>query len=153
MISKQVLNKLIDKKMTIAFAESMTGGALTYALVKYPNASKIVIGSIIAYHQQLKKDLLNISQKTIDTHSIVSQAVSDEMALGIYQQTHADICISITGNAGPTFEKNTQETIAYATILIKQKKYQFKIELTDVEREKNILFAINQIYQNLYQLI
>ena len=54
MSQENVFSKLLDNGLTIAFAESMTGGALTYELVRFPNASKVVIGSIIAYHKQLK---------------------------------------------------------------------------------------------------
>jgi nicotinamide-nucleotide amidase len=153
MISEKVFNKLIDKGLTIAFAESMTGGALTFEMVKYPKASKIVLGSITAYNLGLKKNLLGVNEKTINTYSVVSQEVADEMAFGILKHTQADICISITGNAGPSLEKNTKDQIAYYTILLNQVKHQFKIDLTSSKREKNILFAINHIYQNLYQLI
>ncbi len=153
MMQKKVFDLLVDQGITIAFAESMTGGALSYEMVKYPNASKVVKGSIVAYSEQMKIDLLNVNRKTIDQFSIVSKEVAYEMAKGILDKTHANICISITGNAGPQLEKNTNSKVAYYVILINEKAHQFKIELTEDTREKNIFFAINHIYQKLYELI
>lgn len=153
MSHKKVFNKLLDKGTTIAFAESMTGGALTYELVKYPYASKIVKGSIIAYNEQLKINLLSVNKKTIKAYSVVSKEVAYEMALGIYEKTKADVCISITGNAGPTLEIGTNDKIAYYTILLNKKPTHFRIDLNEDSREKNIFLAIEDIYKNLFKMI
>lgn len=153
MSQENVFSKLLDNGLTIAFAESMTGGALTYELVRFPNASKVVIGSIVAYHKQLKIDLLDVSEHTILKHSLVSKEVAYEMAQGIYKKTNADICIAITGNAGPSLEEGTKDSIAYYTILINKEPKHFYIELNEDSREKNIFLAIEDIYKNLFKMI
>lgn len=153
MISKKVFDKCLENGITMAFAESMTGGALTYEMVKLPNASKVVIGSVIAYQRQIKEQLLKVDSKVIDEYLIVSQEVSKQMALGIYNQTHADLCISITGNAGPTYEKNTQNLEAFISILYKQKYTDFHLKFSDQQREKNIKDSIDFIYQKVYEII
>jgi PncC family amidohydrolase len=153
MISEKVFVKCLENGITIAFAESMTGGALTYEIVKYPNASKIVIGSVISYQRKVKEQLLKVDSKIIDDYSIVSKEVSNQMVLGIFNQTKADLCISITGNAGPSYEKNTKELEAYITILYKQKYANYHLRFIDQQREKNIKDSIDFIYQKVYEII
>lgn len=153
MMSKKVLDKCLEKGITIGFAESMTGGLMTYEMVKHPNASKVVIGSIVSYQRQIKEQLLFVNPITIDTYSIVSSEVAQQMASGIFKQTHADLCISITGNAGPTYEKNTEKLEAFITIFYRQKYTDFHLDLTKQDREKNIKDSIDFIYRKVYQII
>ena len=153
MISKKVLETCIEKGITIAFAESMTGGLLTYELVKNPGASTVVMGSVISYQRQVKEQLLKIDPSKIDTYSVVSQEVSKQMASGIFMQTKADLCISITGNAGPTYEKNTNKLEAYITVLYKQNYTNLHLEFSKNDRETNIKESIDFIYEKVYQII
>ncbi|BCR35422.1 CinA family protein [Mariniplasma anaerobium] len=153
MISKKTFDKCLEKGITMAFAESMTGGALTYEMVKYPNASKVVIGSVISYQRKIKEQLLNVDAKVIDEYSIVSKEVSNQMALGIFDQTQAELCISITGNAGPTYEKNTEKLEAFITILYQQKYTNYHLIFKNQQREKNIRDSIDFIYQKVYEII
>lgn len=153
MISNKVFEKCLENGITMAFAESMTGGSLTYEMVKNPNASKVVIGSIIAYQRKIKEQLLNVDSKIIDTYSIVSKEVSHQMVTGVFNQTEADLCISITGNAGPSYEKNTEKLEAFITILYKKKYTDFYLKFNDQQREKNIKNSIDFIYQKVYEII
>jgi PncC family amidohydrolase len=153
MISKKVFDKCLENGITMAFAESMTGGHLTYEMVKNPSASKVVIGSVISYQRKIKEQLLKVDPKIIDEYSIVSKEVSNQMALGIFNQTQADLCISITGNAGPTYEKNTEKLEAFITILYKQKYTDFHLKFNDQQREINIKDSIDFIYQKVYEII
>jgi PncC family amidohydrolase len=153
MMSKKVFDKCLEKGITMAFAESMTGGALTYEMVKYPKASKVVLGSVVAYQRQIKEQLLKVDSKVIDEFLIVSKEVSMQMASGIFNQTHADLCISITGNAGPTYEKDTKNLEAFITVLYQQKYQQYHLKFKDQQREKNIKDAIDFIYQKVYEII
>jgi nicotinamide-nucleotide amidase len=75
------------------------------------------------------------------------------MAQGIYKKTSANICIAITGNAGPSLEEGTKDSIAYYTILINKEPKHFHIELNEDSREKNIFLAIEDIYKNLFKMI
>ncbi len=153
MTNKKVFDTCLEKGITMAFAESMTGGLLTYEMVKNPNASKVVIGSVISYQRQIKEQLLFVDSKIIDDYSIVSKEVSKQMALGIFKQTQADLCISITGNAGPTYEKNTEKLEAFITVLYQQKYLDLHLDFTKQDREKNIKDSIDFIYQKVYQII
>jgi len=103
MISKKVFHQLTRKGLTIAFAESMTGGLVTYELIKNPGASKVIKGSMIAYSDEEKVNLLGISKDFIVKHSVVSKEVAIEMATRIQCQIISSIGVGITGNAGPSF--------------------------------------------------
>ncbi len=153
MTSKTVFQKLIDKGLTIAFAESMTGGALAYELIKYPNASKTVLASIVSYTPQMKVDLLQVNPQTIEKHQVVSKEVAHEMVLSIKDKTNADVCLSITGNAGPSLAEHTTEKCCYYAILVHKNIRHFKLILNKNTREENISFAIEDVFESLEQMI
>ena len=153
MISKIVFDKCLENCITMGFAESMTGGALTYEMVKNPGASKVVIGSVVSYQIQMKEQLLDINPKDIKLYHVVSKEISKLMAKGIYEKTKADICISVTGNAGPTFEENTSKLEVYTTVLYKNTYHDYHLEFKENNRIKNIKETIEFIYQKVNQII
>lgn len=93
---------ILKKEKKIAFAESCTGGYLAAQLVAIPNASKVFLGSIVAYSNDLKHKILKVSHETLRTHGAASREVADEMWIGLLKLTGADYGIAITGIAGPT---------------------------------------------------
>lgn len=153
MMSKIVFNKCIDKGITMAFAESLTGGALTYEMVKNPGASKVVLGSVVSYQRHMKEQLLNVDPKIIDKYLVVSKEVSNEMVKGIYNHTKADLCIAITGNAGPTFQNQTHKLEAYISMLFQGEYLEYHLDFDSDDREKNIEEAVKFIYQKANEII
>lgn len=93
---------MTEKNLTIALAESLTGGMVSKQLSDLPGASQFFIGSVVCYHPRLKVQLCRVNAATIREHGIVSEAVAREMALGIQQVAGSDISISTTGYAGPS---------------------------------------------------
>ena len=93
--------KLRDKKLTVAVAESCTGGLIGKRLTDMAGSSDYFLGSITAYSNQLKKSLLNVSDETLDAHGSVSEEAALEMADGIRNKTKAYIGLSTTGISGP----------------------------------------------------
>ena len=97
-----VLGKLLtEKKLTLATAESCTGGKIASTLTSVSGASNYFKGSVVSYATQTKIDVLGVSKSTIDEFSVVSAQVASEMALGIQKLTLVDYAIATTGNAGP----------------------------------------------------
>lgn len=96
---------LSDKKMTLAIAESCTGGNISKILTSVPGASRYFVGSVVSYSEQVKVNVLNVSAALIEKHTVVSAAVAEQMALGIQKSYKTDFAIGITGNAGPTKDK------------------------------------------------
>lgn len=93
---------LIERKKTLSIAESCTGGALSYRLTKLPGASLYFLGSIVAYSNAMKRDLLGISKRLLDKKGAVSSEVAVAMCEGIQKITGSDCAMSVTGIAGPT---------------------------------------------------
>ena len=96
---------LTEKKQTLATAESCTGGAIAQMITSVPGSSRYFIGAIVCYNERIKRNILKVSKKTIDKHSVVSAEVAKEMALGIQKLYATDFAIAVTGNAGPTVDK------------------------------------------------
>ena len=89
---------------TIATAESCTGGLLGVLLTDKPGASKYYRGSVVAYHDRIKKTLLGVPASTLRNYGAVSAQTAEKMAQGVRKKFRADIGVSITGIAGPDGE-------------------------------------------------
>jgi len=100
-LEEQIQSAFIAKKMTLATAESCTGGEIAARLTKIPGASAYFKGSAVTYHTQTKIDLLGIPEQIINKHSAVSQEVAELMASNARMKFDSSIAIATTGNAGP----------------------------------------------------
>ena len=100
-MSAQLVETCRDKGMTLATAESCTGGLIGAAITATPGCSAVFHGGVIAYHNDMKISQLSVNPKTIQSHGGVSQAVAEEMAKGARDNLSVDLAISVTGIAGP----------------------------------------------------
>jgi nicotinamide-nucleotide amidase len=87
--------------VTLAVAESCTGGMLGERLTSVPGSSDVFLGGVIAYHNDIKRDALGVRQADLDAFGAVSEPVALQMAAGVRERMGGDIGISITGVAGP----------------------------------------------------
>lgn len=92
---------LRDRSLTIAAAESCTGGMLLERLTSVPGSSGYVQGGVVAYSNELKVRLLGVDPALIEAHGAVSEAVAAAMVDGLRARTGADVGVAITGIAGP----------------------------------------------------
>ena len=97
-----VCKKIVDKGLTISAAESCTCGMFASKLGDYPGISASLKESFVTYSNEAKIKLLGVQTKTIEEFTEVSAECALEMANGLYSATGSDICISVTGYAGPT---------------------------------------------------
>ena len=98
-----VLGRILkDKKLTVATAESCTGGKIAQLLTSVSGASAYFKGSVVSYATDAKINVLGISKDVIAQHSVVSKEVASAMALNVQKIMQADYAIATTGNAGPT---------------------------------------------------
>lgn len=111
--------KLTKQNVTIATAESCTGGKIAQLLSAVPGASKYFNGSVVAYSAEVKQNVLNVSADLIEKHSVVSAEVVEAMALNVRKLLKSDYAIATTGNAGPSKGESNAEVgtvfIALAT--------------------------------------
>jgi len=97
-----VVGKILkQKQLTIATAESCTGGLIANTITDIPGCSSWFQGGIVAYSNQVKSTQLSVKQETLDTYGAVSEQTAREMAENVRQRYRADIGISTTGIAGP----------------------------------------------------
>ncbi len=101
-LAKSVHAKLQEKKKKLAVAESCTGGLLMADLTSFPGASDYLLGGVVAYSNELKRELLHVSPVTLEIHGAVSSETVMEMVKGLFFVTKADIAIAVSGILGPT---------------------------------------------------
>ncbi|RRO24041.1 competence/damage-inducible protein A [Flavobacteriaceae bacterium 14752] len=101
-IEENIAKSLTEKQLTLATAESCTGGRLAAKFTEIPGASAYFKGSIVSYATSAKHDVLDIPKDFIQKYSVVSPEITLEMAKRVQQMFKADIAIATTGNAGPT---------------------------------------------------
>jgi len=92
---------LLQRRQTLAVAESCTGGLLGQLVTGIPGSSRYFLGGIVAYDNRFKEQLLRVDPKTLQQHGAVSEPVAAQMALGAKQVFGSDWALSITGIAGP----------------------------------------------------
>lgn len=97
-----VLQLCRERMLTIAVAESCTGGLLGARLTAVPGSSDVVRGGVIAYHNDVKRKLLGVEAITLAEHGAVSEPVARQMASAARRVTGASIGLAITGVAGPS---------------------------------------------------
>jgi nicotinamide-nucleotide amidase len=98
-----VLGRMLkEKQLTVATAESCTGGKIAQLFASVPGASTYFKGSVVCYATEVKMNVLGISMDLIAQHSVVSKEVASAMALSVQKIMQTDYAIATTGNAGPT---------------------------------------------------
>jgi len=121
-LENTVISLLKEHGLTLATAESCTGGLLSKRLTDIPGASKVYPGGVVAYSQQSKTELLGVPQEMINKHGEVSPEVAIAMANGIRLRMGSDIGIGITGIAGPESDASGKEPgTAYIALATKEK--------------------------------
>ena len=99
--TKLLLEKLLAKGKTLAVAESCTGGLLSKKITDLSGSSAAYLGGVIAYHNEVKRRVLNVPEEDLDAFGAVSEPVAWEMAEGVRKLTGASLGVGITGIAGP----------------------------------------------------
>lgn len=90
------------KLLTIATAESATGGRVADKLTNVPGSSDYFKGSVVAYSNEVKINVLGVKRETIENYGAVSSQTAIEMAEGGKRLLGVDVCVSVTGIAGPS---------------------------------------------------
>lgn len=97
-----ILGGILSKRnLTLSTAESCTGGKMAELIASVPGASNYFKGSVVAYATEVKVNVLGVSERLIQEHSVVSAEVAKAMALNVRTLLKTDYAIATTGNAGP----------------------------------------------------
>ena len=100
-LDKLVMKLLLERGMTLSAAESCTGGLLAKRMTDFPGSSAVFVGGVVSYTNEMKMKVLGVKPETIDTHTVYSRQVAEEMAEGVKALTGSDLALGITGLAGP----------------------------------------------------
>jgi nicotinamide-nucleotide amidase len=96
-----IADMLRSRGLSFAAAESCTGGLLLQRMTAIPGSSVYVRGGVVAYSNELKTSMLGVDPELLARHGAVSEAVAAAMVDGVRERTGADVCVAITGIAGP----------------------------------------------------
>lgn len=107
-LEESVVDLLKEKELTLSLAESCTGGAIAARIVNVPGASQVFTHGFVTYSNRAKRECLGVKKSTLKTVGAVSAKCAKQMAKGGCAASGADICLSVTGLAGP--DGGTSET-------------------------------------------
>lgn len=144
---------LLSNELTISTAESCSGGAIATRITSVPNSSQYFKGSLIAYTNEVKVNILGVNQETIDKYGVVSKETAEEMAKRSLELMGTDIAIATTGMAGPT---SNDEKVAIGTIWIAVASHDFvesKMFCFGDDREINIQRTANSALKMAYDYL
>ena len=144
---------LKNKHLTIATAESCTGGLLGAALTQEPGSSEFYLGGVVSYSNSVKREILGVSEENLNKFGAVSEEVAKEMAEGIRTKVGSDLAISTTGIAGPDGGSDQKPVgLVYIGIAAPEgvyaKKFQFYGERESV-RQLTVQAALNEARQHM----
>ncbi len=110
--------RLLERGMTIAVAESCTGGLLGAVLTATPGSSSYVRGGVIAYADDVKADHLGVGRHLLATHGAVSPEVAEAMAIGARDRFEATVGVGITGVAGPDASEHKPAGLVFVAVAL-----------------------------------
>ena len=128
-IPKEVVKRLTANNLTLSTAESCTGGYVGKLITDIDGSSKIYLGGVVAYSNEVKMQLLDVKKETLDKYGAVSEQVAMEMAKGVAMKLNTDIGISTTGIAGPTSDTDKPTGLVYIGYYDKENATNYAIEL------------------------
>src|SRR5665647_170854 len=102
LIEQLLGNLLIASGKTVSTAESCTGGNIAHVFTSLPGSSSFFKGSVVAYANEVKENVLQVNSVDIETFGAVSQQVVEQMAVGVRKLLKTDVAIATSGIAGPT---------------------------------------------------
>lgn len=101
-LARRVISLANEKQIKIGTAESLTGGLIAGSLTDIPGSSSCINGGIVSYTNQVKAKALGVNEELLRENGAVDPTVAKQMAEGAAAALNADICVSVTGIAGPT---------------------------------------------------
>lgn len=137
---------LIEKNLTIAFAESASAGKMCYEFSTVFNSGRILIGGITCYHISMKEDLLHIPWGTIEQYSAESAEVTKLMAQNFHKYINSDICVALTGLTTPGGSESESKPVGtiFIHIIISDKEIAKRFEF-DGDAESIVNQAIDTV--------
>ena len=151
-VAKLVVKKLSKIRKSLSVAESITGGGLASALTDIPGASKVFIGGVIAYSDQVKINELSISKADLLKYGAVSEEIALAMAQGCLKKFKTDYALSTTGVAGPGSDNGVKAGTAWIGVAGKDESFAIALSLSgtrEIIRHATITSALAALERTL----
>lgn len=150
----ELIMGLKDKGLTVAFAESCTGGLLASEFVKGKGSSDVLMGSIVVYQPEAKINLLGVKKKTLDLYTAESQQVTNEMVMGLRKKLDATIYIATTGLAGEGGSETKEKPVGtiFVSFLYDGKAEEFRM-VFDGDSENIRKKTVEYIFKKLQGIL
>jgi nicotinamide-nucleotide amidase len=149
-----VARKLLGQGLTLSSAEACTGGLFAARMTDLAGSSRFFDRSIVTYSNQAKLDHLGVSPDTLEKFGAVSPETAREMAVGLAQVSGSDVCISVTGIAGPgggTPEKPVGTV--YISVVYQGNTHTLQPATVNVDRTYNRHHSVLAMLEALDQLL
>lgn len=153
-LEELVHRTLTRRGLTLATAESCTGGAIASRLTAMAGASAYFMGGVVAYSNEVKESQLGVSQSTLATHGAVSEQTAREMAEGARRRLGADLAIATTGIAGP--DGGTEEKpvgTVWIAVSDHSRTEATLLQYAGRQRQQNIERTANQAFSMLMHML
>lgn len=139
--------------LTVAAAESCTGGYFSHLMTQVPGSGQVFLGSIISYAESVKEAELDVKAETLEQYTAVSQQTAEEMVSGVKRRLQSDYAVAITGIAGPDGATNENPVgSVWITVSGLSKTVSTKF-LFGKRREDNIIRAATSALFLLFRLV
>lgn len=112
----KVIELLKENNLTLSSCESLTGGLFASTITSFNGVSSFFKGGLVTYQNEVKENLLKIPNDLIKTYGVVSKEIAHQMCEKTSKLLSSDICISFTGNAGPTALEEKEVGLVYIGI-------------------------------------
>jgi len=153
-LEKFVIQALIDKKYTIACAESCTGGFISSLLTSVPGSSKTFLGSVVVYSEESKRMELSLTHEFIEQHGTVSEEMARALSLECQKKFASSIGVGIVGYLEPTGDtKNVPCGTVYISLAVHRSLFQKKVLVRGDRKEsqkKAALYALSFLAEKLF---
>lgn len=149
--AKTIVDIATKKSLTIMTAESLTGGLISSALTSIPGSSVCILGGVSSYAFSIKEDVLKVDKEFLDKFGAVNSETVEAMCKGVYDLSKADICVAVSGIAGPGgAEIDKPVGTVYECIFCKDKNICKSKRLNfdgnrDEIRHQTVLFGLSDI--------
>lgn len=153
-LAQVVADRLMEQGLTLSSAESCTGGMFASTMTDIPGISQCFDRGLVTYSNQAKMEELGVSAETLEKFGAVSEETALEMVEGLKRVSGSDVCISVTGIAGPGGGSEEKPVgLVYIGFSYGDKKICKKIQMRNVNRSWNrhytLLCMLNVIYRNI----
>lgn len=151
--NRTLIRKLQEKRLSLATAESITGGLISKLLIDIDGSSSVFYGGVIAYNNQIKNSILGVRNSTLNIYGAVSQQTAIEMADNIRNLYKTDLGLAVTGIAGPESAEGKPLGLVFCAISMKDHETKFYELNLNGSREEIKIATAEQTIAFLYEYI